>query len=379
MKLVLASGGSGGHISPALALGEEWVNRGGDVLYIGGDRGVEKELLKNRDYPFRTISASPLPRSLTPALLRSGMDNFRAFRQACRYLKEHRPVAVMGTGSYASAPTVMAALWQNIPTAIHEQNSYPGLANRLLARKVDMIAVSYSASRSFFPDSADDKIHVTGNPVRKSMLNVSSQEARQKMSIPDEAFTMLVAGGSQGARKINRWMIESYEELIDLKDFYILHITGRRDYEDVIKLASEKLSNAMLEKIHFISFCENMEYAMTTADIFVGRAGATTLAEITALGVPAILIPYPHAASNHQKKNARHLEEKGAANVILEENYDNKEFISMVERMYRNQEYLEKMSSRSAELGRQNSAGEIVDLLFDLLENSAKAGGDCSG
>jgi len=374
MKLLLTCGGTGGHISPALSVAELWKQKGGDVLIAGNFEDVGRDLIDSEKYKSRSIPAAPLPRGLSIRLFKSLGVNLTGMWRARKIIKEFEPHVVLGTGGYASGAVVLTAGLLGYPTAIHEQNSYPGLANRLLARLSDLIAISYGDSREYFKDKFQERIEHTGNPIRQSITEVDRHEARDKLNIPESKFAVLVMGGSQGAAVINRALISAYEKLTSLDDFYAIHITGKNNYENMIEKAGKNLSSSAREKIEFISFCDDVEYPLAAADLFVGRAGATTLAEITACSLPAILIPYPHAAADHQLQNARMLSEFGAASLLEESNLCPGRIEDEISYLYHNEKILQQMSQNSGELGFPRAAENIVRLLQNLAEGEENHG-----
>ncbi len=374
MKLLLTCGGTGGHISPALSVAELWKQKGGDVLIAGNFEEVGRDLIDSEEYRIRSIPAAPLPRRLSIRLLKSLGVNLTGMWRARKIIKKFEPHVVLGTGGYASGAVVLTASLLGYPAAIHEQNSYPGLANRLLARHSDLIAISYSESKKYFKDKFRKRIEHTGNPIRQSITEVDRHEARDKLNIPQSNFAVLVMGGSQGAAVINKALISAYEKLTSLDDFYAIHITGKNNYEYMIEKAGKNLSSSARRKIEFISFCDEMEYPLAAADLFVGRAGATTLAEITASSLPAILIPYPHAAADHQLQNARVLSECGAASLLEESSLSPGSIEDEISYLYHNEKLLQQMSLHSGELGFPRAAENIVRLLQNLAEGEESYG-----
>lgn len=366
MRLLLACGGSGGHISPAIAVADKCSEEGGEVLFLGSRKELENEFLQNQNYKFKALSSAPLPRKFSTDLFKSIYNNFRAIFQARSVLKEFKPDVVLGTGSYASGAPVIAAFWLGIPVAIHEQNSYPGLTNRLLARKADRVAISYPRSEQYFTKAAGNKIHYTGNPVRSEIIALDRREARQKFDVPADSFVIIVMGGSQGAENINKSMFLTYDKILD-NNYYIFHITGKDHYEEILARAKRELTNEQRDRITFFAFCEEIEYLFSAADLFIGRAGATTLAEITVCGLPAILIPYPHAVADHQEYNARELAKAGAAEIIKEKNLNSDGLVRAIEKLHKNDKFRE-MSEASLSLGKPGATENLMSILKVLAE-----------
>jgi len=367
MKLVLAGGGTGGHIFPAIALAKKWKEAGDEVTYIGGTNSLEEKLTKNEEICFHNIPVKPLPRKLSINLMTSVASNFNAVLKARKILKREDPDIVVGTGGYVSGATVLAARLLNIRTLIHEQNSVPGLTNKIAAKFVDKIALSYKESAVYFKIK-DEKLVLTGNPVRKKLLEVSSQQARNQLNISTDKRVLLVMGGSQGAASINQLMIEIYDDLIKIDNLVIIHITGDDDFNKVkAKVDSYK---DISQKIIISPFINNIEYPLALADLIISRAGAVTLAEITTLGLPAILIPYPYATNNHQYKNAQILEKSGAAFIYLDDNLNSKVILDQLKNLINDDKKLSEMSNFSKSIGKPEALDKIYNIAYQMAKNS---------
>ncbi len=369
LKLLLACGGSGGHISPAIAMAEKNTSEGGEVLFVGPKKDLGIEFLQNRRYNYKAVSTAPLPRKISFNVLASFLKNFKAFFQSRKIMKEFEPDVVLGTGSYASGAPVLAASWLDIPVVIHEQNSYPGLTNRLLASRVDKIAISYPQTEAHFQKTVQDKIYYTGNPIRSEIKELDDKEARKLFDIPKESFVVMVMGGSQGAKNVNDKMLYAYNKILEQENIFIFHITGKKHYEEVLKKAENILTKNHREKITFFAFYEEIEYIFSASDLFVGRAGATTLAEITVCGLPAILIPYPHAVSNHQNYNAEELADAGAAKIIREKKMTSDRIAREILKIFASNR-LSSMSQASLNLGKPCATENLMTILENLAEGA---------
>ncbi len=368
MKLVLAGGGTGGHVFPAIALAKKWLEVDDDVIYIGGANSLEEKIANKEGISFYSIPVKPLPRKLSVDLFISIVSNINAVIKARKILKKEAPDIVVGTGGYVSGATILAARLLNIKTLIHEQNSVPGLANRISARFVDKIALSYKESADYFK-SKEEKLVLTGNPVRKKLLEVNLQEARDYLGIPNNKKVLLVMGGSQGAASINQLMLAIYDDLIKINNLTIIHITGADDFNKVkTKIDSYKDIN---QKVIISPFINNIEYPLAAADLIISRAGAVTLAEITALGLPAILIPYPYATNNHQYKNAEVLERLGAALIYEDNSLNSKEILSKLKDLLNNDYILSKMSKTSKSIGKPEALNKIYNLTYKMAQKNS--------
>ncbi|MDR7434922.1 MAG: undecaprenyldiphospho-muramoylpentapeptide beta-N-acetylglucosaminyltransferase [Armatimonadota bacterium] len=373
MRIVITGGGTGGHIYPGLAIAERLREEGWtEVLFIGGDR-LEREIVPRAGVPFVSIPAAQLPRRPGPRAILALLRTARGAVQAARLLRKMRPHAVVATGGYASAPVALAALLLGIPLLLQEQNALPGLTNRLVARWAARIAVAHGEAGKLFPPG---KVVVTGIPIRPALLLGSRERAQVKFGLDPEKATVLVLGGSQGAQVLNRAILEALPYLDGL-GVQVLHQTGTAHIcwvrEEAERLGQQGLS------VSYVPFpyleLEEMADAYASADLVVCRAGATTLAEITAVGLPAILVPYPYAAEGHQEQNARILEEAGAAVVLLQNELNGPRLAGEISRLLRDRSLLRAMADASKRCGRPDATREVVHLILEL----ARGGRDGMG
>jgi UDP-N-acetylglucosamine--N-acetylmuramyl-(pentapeptide) pyrophosphoryl-undecaprenol N-acetylglucosamine transferase len=278
-----------------------------------------------------------------------------------RILKDIRPELVIGVGGYSSGPVLLCARLMGIPTMIHEQNTVPGLANRILGKFVDTVAVTYHESIKFFPG---EKTFLTGNPVREEVLNGDREKGYEIFSLDRELFTIFVFGGSQGAHHINSSVGEALKYLEPLKDkIQFLHQTGEKDLDEM-----KELYNSKGFKGTVVPFAYQMADAYSVADLVISRAGATTLAELTACGKAAILVPLQHSAGNHQEINARKLWDMGAAQLILERDLDGKKLFDMISFLIGDPDVLSDMERTSRSLGNRGATGKVIELVMGLLK-----------
>lgn len=362
MKVIIAGGGTGGHLFPGLAIAEEFRKRDNttEIVFVGTEHGLEAKIIPREGYPIRFLrSEGIVGKSFwkkvkgTAALLLSVIDSKQILNTVA-------PDIVIGVGGYASGAIVMVADLKSIPTMIHEQNSVPGLTNRILGRFVGRVCVTYHESLSSFPMN---KTFLTGNPIRHKILKGDRGAACRLFSLDKDLFTVFIFGGSSGAQAINRTMVDALNHLTDLKEkVQFLHQTGDRDFEN-IRDAYRKTG----VRGTVAPFIYQMAEAYAAADIVVSRAGATTLAELTALGKPAILIPYPHAAGRHQEFNAMKLGEMGAAMVVLEQDLKGGELAAAIRKIYMDEGLRAEMKSSSRGLGRPDACSRIVDIAMSLM------------
>lgn len=349
MRLLLAGGGTGGHLFPAVALAEQLKREdpAAQALFVGTERGLEARLLPELGWPLRTVPMSGWAGMGLGARLKALGGLVKSLREARRIISEFRPDVVVGVGGYASVPVLLAAKLGGVPYLIHEQNAWPGQANRLLGRWARRVCLSFpEAARSF----GRGRTVLTGNPVRASMEECSG--------LPDSAPLLLVFGGSHGARAINRAMLAALPQLEGWRGrLRIIHQTGAAE-ADSVRAAYQAAGWGEVEVVPFIT---DMADAYARAWLVVCRAGATTLAELTACGRPAVLIPYPFAANNHQVANATALAVKGAALMIEERDLKAEELGILVDGLLTDRPRLAQMAATARSLSRSGAAARLLD------------------
>jgi UDP-N-acetylglucosamine--N-acetylmuramyl-(pentapeptide) pyrophosphoryl-undecaprenol N-acetylglucosamine transferase len=313
--IIIAAGGTGGHLYPGIALARELKGRGYTPHFIlrTDDSGIE--IIKREGFAFHEIPAMGMPRAISLQLMQFFSLQIKAMFRTALIFSQLHPDAVVGMGGYISFSSIVAARLMGIFTVVHEQNSIPGLANQVLSRLANRVAVSFEHSVVHFPES---KTVVAGNPVRPELFNIDNEEALKRLNLKAGKFTVLIFGGSQGAAKINHVALEAYELLGDKKNVVqYLHITGQKDYERISgEFKKRNIAGVALPYLH------SMGDAYAACDLVICRAGATTLAELKILNKPAILIPFPFATANHQEYNARTMAEGGKCGMIIEKNLD---------------------------------------------------------
>jgi UDP-N-acetylglucosamine--N-acetylmuramyl-(pentapeptide) pyrophosphoryl-undecaprenol N-acetylglucosamine transferase len=363
VKVIIAGGGTGGHPFPGLAIAEEFKKRDSkaEIIFVGTEHGIEAKIIPREGYPIQYLRSQGIVGKSFAGKVRGIAELLLAFFDARRILKAVRPDLVIGVGGYASGAIVMVADLKSIPTMIHEQNSVPGLTNRVLGRVVKRVCVTYHESLTSFPMN---KTFLTGNPIRPKILKGDREAACRLFSLKKDLFTVFIFGGSSGAQSINRTMVDALNHLPDLRDnIQFLHQTGDRDFEnirDAYRKAGVKGTVA--------PFIYQMAEAYAAADVVVSRAGATTLAELTALGKPAILVPYPYAAGRHQEFNALKLREMGAAMVMLENDLKGETLAAAIREIYQNSGLQAEMKSASKGFGRPDACSKIVDVAMSLVK-----------
>ncbi len=351
MKMIIAGGGTGGHLFPGIAIAEELLKRNpaNQTLFIGTDRGLEKRILDQFGFPLATLKVEGIKGKGALGALKSILKIPGGLLNSFRIISTFRPNFVVGVGGYASGPAVLAARLMGIKTFIAEQNAFPGLTNRILGHFACCIFITFADSKRWFPEG---KTIVTGNPVRTTFISGKDGGITE-----NKPFTMLVFGGSQGAHAINSAVIASLSHLVHLKDnIRFIHQTGD---DELHKVEATYRKEGFKAKVY--PFITEMAAAYRNADLLLCRAGATSLAEITAMGKASVLIPFPFAAADHQTKNAIAMANAGAAMMIPESELDGFRLASVIEDLYLHREKIKKMEIASASLGRINAAEVIVD------------------
>lgn len=372
MHILFAGGGTAGHINPALAMAGYIREKHPDshISYIGTPSKLEARLVPEKGYNFRTIEVAGLTRSLSAKGL---LKNAKALSMAVtasinarRILKELQPDVVIGTGGYVSGPVLREAVKLGIKTAIHEQNAFPGVTTKMLASKVDAVMLAMPEAQKYM--KLKNKPYITGNPVRRELLSITRQKARAALGI-DSRPLLLSFGGSLGAKYINMAVEGLIEWHNNTGRFYHIHGTGKSGYEGVVNYFNDKKINLSSE-IDIREYIKNMDECMAAADLVISRAGAITLSEITALGKPAILIPSPYVAENHQFHNAMTLKRAGAAEIIEEKDLTAEKLISVVEGLIENKTRLAKMSENAKKIAITDANERIYDVIMRLYTNA---------
>jgi UDP-N-acetylglucosamine--N-acetylmuramyl-(pentapeptide) pyrophosphoryl-undecaprenol N-acetylglucosamine transferase len=349
MRAILAGGGTGGHVIPALAIANELKKSyAAEVLFIGTARGIENRLVPAAGYPLQLVRVGALKNVSLMTRAKTAFDLPRAVWDAARMLNEFAPDVVIGVGGYASGPAMLAALVKHIPTLAFEPNVVPGFANRVVARFVSGAAVHFGETAKYFRHA-----EVTGVPVRQAFFEIADLEINKKRSgVP----TLLVFGGSQGAHAINEAMIRCLPELQrQAPRIHIIHQTGERDYNDALVAYRGLGESAEVSK-----FIEDMPAAFARADLLVCRSGASTVAEITAAGKPAIFVPFPRAADDHQRVNAEALAREGAAVVVEESKLEGVWLAETISALLGDPRRLQLMSEAARDLAHPNAARDIA-------------------
>lgn len=364
MRVIVSGGGTGGHIYPALAIAERILQEiaGSEVLYIGCDNGLENNIVTQTAIPFKTISAKGLPRKPTPALAKSLFVNSKGVAQARRYIKEFKPDLVIGTGGFVCGPTVLMACMNRVPAMIHEQNAYPGMTNRMLASRVNKVMINYPEAAKFFVKAKETVL--TGLPVREDIGKVSKDEGCATFDLDPTKKTVLITGGSRGARTINRVCALALPSILADENVQVIFITGKAGYVETSLLLKESDSSVLRnERLRFLEYSHDMPHALAAADVVIGRAGATFLAEIAMCGLPGILVPYPYASDNHQQFNAQAVVDAGAGEMILDNEMTVPKVMGALHKFLNDDAYYENKCNNMRALARPQALDDIMMLV----------------
>lgn len=368
-RIIIAGGGTSGHINPALAIADEikraWPDS--EMVFCGTAQGLEHEMIPRAGYAFVPIEARGLPTRLSKQTMEAVRSFFRGRKQCRQLIRQFRPDAVVGTGGYVCSPLIAAAAQLRIPALLHEQNAYPGRSNRLLAGRCQAVCISFEGTQRYFRTNA--QIVLTGNPVRQDFFQFNRAKAREELGLSQHLQLVLIMGGSLGARTLNQAVLGLKDtnvwniHLQKYPDTRLVLAAGKQQFETVRNQAADQGS---ILDVHDYLF--NAPLWMAAADLVIGRAGAMTCAELAALGRASILVPYPYAAGDHQMYNARTLSNAGAAVVMEDDACTPDRLASELSSLLGSRERLEEMERAAADLALPDAAGDIVRCLGSLIK-----------
>ena len=369
-RVIISGGGTGGHIYPAITIARAIADiEPTEFLYVGSKIGLENTLIPNEGIPFVTIDVRGLERKISFRNLVTLGKTAGSLLRAEQIIHKFKPDVVIGTGGFVCGPVLLAASLSGIPTLVQEQNVIPGVTNTILSRFVKCVALGYEEAADRF--KRKDILVYTGNPVRKDILTGTRDHGRALLGLDPDKFTLLVAGGSRGARSINNAMNEVHRYFRDSRDIQILHVTGDHEYDRVVgQLEGIDGKGRYGEGSHIIPYLHHMPEALAAADLAVYRAGAVGLAELTVRGLPAILIPYPYAAEDHQRYNAQALVMCGAAKMILDKMLTGRELLEEIVHLKNDPEALKRMARASKSKGRPQAAHDIAELALSIAKGT---------
>ena len=360
MRVLIAAGGTGGHIYPGIAVAKEIVRRhpGSEVKFVGTARGLENKLVPQAGFELLLIDSAGLKNVGLAARARGLLVLPKSLRQARALIKRFQPDVVLGAGGYVSGPVLLTASLLKLPTLVMESNALPGWTNRVLARFIDKAAVSFEAALPIFRG----KGVVTGNPVRREFFEIPAKQREPRQ------LSILIFGGSQGAHAINEAMVAALPLLGGVKDkLRVRHQTGEADYD---RVAAGYLNEGWSEQANVSKYIDDMVAAFTEVDLVICRAGATTTAELIAAGKASLMVPFPFAADDHQRKNAEAMESAGAATMILQQNLSPERLALEIQRLVDTPQNVTAMEQAARALSRGDAAAKVVDLVEELVRGN---------
>ncbi|MDO5047248.1 MAG: undecaprenyldiphospho-muramoylpentapeptide beta-N-acetylglucosaminyltransferase [Anaerococcus sp.] len=359
MKVILSGGGTGGHIYPAIAIGQKLEEEYKDIkiYYVGIKGGPEEEIAKKYGYEFIDLPGMGIPRRVNKRLFKALLTNYRGFRRAREIIKSIKPDLVIGTGGYVCAPILYQASKGKIKSLVHESNSYPGMASKFLSNKVDKVLISYEAARSHFKNQSN--IILTGNPVRTNFNLSYTEEDLKQLGIKKDRPVVFSFGGSNGSYYLNK----AVKEMASTMDgsYYFLHQTGRKNYKDFL---SDLKENPYLK---VFSYIDNIDLFYGVSDLIIASSGAMSLSEISSVAKGSILIPKSYTTENHQEFNAKTYVDQGASSMILEKDLTGYILDKKIKELIKDTNKLEKMGERAQQLSNKDAGDKILKIIKELL------------
>jgi len=372
MRVLISGGGTGGHINPALAIAgmirEKY--EGAVIEYVGTNKGLETKLVPREGYKLHTVKVRGFSRSLSLTNIDAAIKAVTSVWEAKKIIKEFKPDIVIGTGGYVCWPVLKAAAKLGIPTAVHEQNAVVGMTVKMLAKYVDKVMISFEESRELF--DCPEKLVLTGNPIKTEMLTASPDVSKKKLGFDEGTPVILSYGGSLGAMRVNQTVMQVIESFSEKSDVYHIHATGRGEWQEnkakLLERGYEDHGDYVTKgKITVREYIYDMPTLMSAADVIISRAGAMTIAEISAMGKASIMIPSPNVTNNHQYKNAAVLEKAGGAILIEEKDLDAETLKIKLSGLINNREKLESLKNNVRQFAVPDSLDRVNNVIKDLL------------
>ena len=364
MKVLLAGGGTGGHVYPAIAIANKIKEHNPDceILFVGTKNGIESEIVPKAGFELKTVTVQGFKRKIDLDNIKRVFKLCKGLEQSRRIVRKYKPDIVIGTGGYVSGPVLFNAAMNKRVTIVHEQNSFPGVTNKILSKVATKVLTSFEDSHKRFPEASQDKLVLTGNPVRKEILNSRKFIARKNLGISEDKKMVLCYGGSGGSEEINDAMRLVIENMVK-EDVAFIFATGKVYYDEFI----ETIKDIELKPYQRVMpYLDNMADGLAASDIVIGSAGAISLAEITALGKPSIIIPKAYTAENHQEYNAKSIESQGAGIAILEKDLTPQSLNEAVFKLLGDKELLIDMANNAKKIGKP----EAIDLIYNEIMKS---------
>ena len=372
MKVLFACGGTAGHINPAIGVAQRLkaLDPDCEFLFVGTPDRMEAELVPRAGYAFRSVTVTSFSRSLNPAGIRHNLRTVKnvlfSTREARKIVRAFRPDIAVGTGGYVCYPVLKAAAQLNVPTLVHESNAVPGLTTKMLISDVDRILVGFEDSRRHYGDPS--KVFVTGTPVRAGFTDCTKAEAKEKLGLPADQPLVVSVWGSLGARVMNEKITGLIAAAGEHPGFQLIHSAGKSGYPGVAEALAGTCKFDLKQSGYDVRpYIYDMPLVMAAADLVLCRAGASTLAELTYLGKPAVLVPSPNVTNNHQEKNARVLERAGGAKVLLEPEFTPEDLLRTIRELLSNPETLQTMERNMKACGVPDATERIADMVLEMV------------
>lgn len=367
----ITGGGTGGHIYPAVAVADALFDEGYNVYYIGNPDNLEYEIVSKKDYTFLPVNIKGMPRKFGLPLIKWAFQLVTAFFTCCGYMKKYKPNAVFGTGGYVSAPILMSCMAfkrghvEPTPYMLHDCDAQPGLVTRKFASCADAVSLAFECAQKRVKN---DNCFINGNPIRPAFKTLLKSEARQALGLTNK-LTVCIMGGSQGARAINDAAVEVIKTLTNKYDVQVIFQTGKRNFERVIEQLIKTYPEYESDKSLIVKpYFEDMVTILKASDIAVSRAGSLSLSEICASGIASVLVPYPHAAADHQRKNAKYMVEQGASLYLEDHEVNSKTFLENLTLLVTDREKLAKLQGAAMRLSKYDGVEKIVQQLKEIAK-----------
>ena len=359
MRIIVTGGGTGGHIYPAIAIAEKFKRENLDceILYVGSEHGMEKDLVPKMGYKIKLVDAKGINRTNPIKLISTVNHTNHGIAQAVKIIKDFKPDYIVGTGGYVCFPTIFSGARMGIPCYLHEQNAFPGVANRGLERFVKKVFLGFDDARKFFKD--ESKIFYAGNPVRENFFKLTKEEARKNLGLSEDEIVILSFGGSLGAETINNTAFELMKRINGKEKYRLIFGTGVRYYDQIMgRVRSENIE--VEDNIEIKDYINDMDNYLMASDLVIERSGALSVAETTVCGKPAVLIPSPNVTANHQYYNAKAVADRGGAVLVEEKDLVVPELVEEIVSLLRNKKKLEEMG----ECAKKCAPMEALDIIY---------------